>query len=58
MLRAVEAQSAPIPEEITSELGWTFISFDARSREQPWPLTILSLAEVPGLRSDISRSSA
>jgi len=37
-LRAVEDRSASIPEEITSELGGTFILFDARSREQPWPL--------------------
>ncbi len=29
--RAVEAQSAPIPKEITSELGWTpQTSFDGR----------------------------
>ena len=40
-LRAVEDQSVPIPEEVTSKLGGNIIetcSFEARSKGQPWPL--------------------
>ncbi len=42
-LRAVEDQSAPIPEEATSKLGRSIIemcSFDARSKGQPEPLPL------------------
>ena len=41
--RAVEDQSVPIPEEVTSKLGGNIIetwSLDARSKGQPRPLPL------------------